>query len=181
MSSVSFSVKLEHSVFSLLLQDDHFLIGHSEGGVHVLDLDRRQELRHLKFHDLPIFSIIYDQNHGFYYFLGGDGKLSVVDQTDFSLKLSLPLSDHKLRCALNHDGSLELLVGASDGYIRVLETDYFNVVFEIQGHEGGVYDMKWLDNEHLLSVGRDGLIRKWRFNNGQLAQQTEIPAHNYAI
>ncbi|MCH2215738.1 MAG: hypothetical protein MK086_11245 [Flavobacteriales bacterium] len=181
MKPDSFSVKLEYSIFSLLFCDEYLLIGQSAGGVHLIDLNKKRELRHLKFHDLPVFSIINDENRGFHYFLGGDGKLSIVDHIDFSLKLSLPLSDDKLRCGIVRDDSFELFVGSSDGYIRILETTYFNVIFEVEGHPGGVYDMKWLDDENLLTVGRDGHIRRWRFGNGTITHEEAIPAHNYAI
>ncbi|MEM9050831.1 MAG: hypothetical protein AAGC47_02160 [Bacteroidota bacterium] len=177
----NFSIRLEHSVFSLLLIDNYFLVGEAAGGVHVVDLVERNELRHLKFHTLPVFSILHDVNRQMIYFIGGDGKLSIVNDEDFSLKWSLPLSEEKLRCGLIHSQASLLLVGSSDGYIRVLETSYFNVIYDFSAHPGGVYDMKWAGGNQFISVGRDGHIRKWRLEDNKVVMINEIPAHNYAI
>jgi len=181
MTPESFSIRLQHAVFSILLMDKLFLIGQAEGGVHVVDLVNKKELRHLKFHTLPVFSMLQDENRQLLYFLGGDGKLSIVSDQDFSLKWSLPVSEDKLRCGLIHPQASLLIVGSSDGYIRVMETSYFNVIFDFNAHPGGVYDLKWSGSNHFLSVGRDGHIRKWKLKEAQAIMMNEIPAHNYAI
>jgi WD40 repeat protein len=113
--------------------------------------------------------------------LGGDGVLSIVDSSDFALRWSLPLSEDKLRSAILDADGERLLVGSSDGHIRILETEYYNVLSEIKAHEGGVYDMAWLAEEKLLTAGRDGHIRVWNYSNGEIVEKQAIPAHNFAI
>jgi WD40 repeat protein len=177
----SFSIRLDAPVYSIKKLDQYLFVGQGLGGVHIIDLTTKKEIRHLKYHTRPIFRIVANPSKPFLYFLGGDGVLSIVDSTDFSLSWSLPLSDDKLRSSLTDSEGGRLFVGGSDGYIRILETEYYNVIYEWQAHEGGVYDMAWLSLEKLLTVGRDGHIRLWDYKHGEVFEREAIPAHNFAI
>jgi WD40 repeat protein len=176
-----FSVKLDSAVFSLAKLNNNLLVGQGEGGVHVIDLKDKKELRHLKYHSKPVFRIMFEPSLELFFFLGGDGLLSIVDSVDYKLKWSLPLASDKLRCLLFDQKSKNLLIGSSDGYLRVLETDYFNQIEEFLAHEGGVYDLTWNCDGSLISVGRDGHIRRWIKKGESFEEQNAVPAHNYAI
>ncbi len=176
-----FSIKLEAPVFSIEKLDQLLFVGQGLGGVHIIDLTTKKEIRHLKYHARPIFRIIANPSKPYLYFLGGDGVLSIVDSNDFLLRWSLPLSDDKLRSATLDSKGDRLIVGSSDGYIRILETDYYNVLNEKRAHQGGVYDMAWLTPKKLLTVGRDGHIRLWDYRDNEIVESEAIPAHNYAI
>jgi WD40 repeat protein len=177
----SFSVKLDAPIFSIEKVDQLLFLGQGSGGVHIIDLLTKKEVRHLKYHSLPIFKILAHPIKPYLYFLGGDGNLSIVDSTDFSLRWSLPISDDKLRAVALDAKKEKVLIGSSDGFIRILETEYYNVLGEKLAHEGGVYDMAWLTAEKLLTVGRDGHIRIWNYTGDQLFESESIPAHNFAI
>lgn len=176
-----FSVKLEAPVFALYKSGNLLFVGQGLGGVHIIDLASKQEVRHLKYHTRPIFDITAHPTQSFLYFSGGDGVLSIVNSSDFSLSWSLPLSEDKLRSICLNSAADKLFVGSSDGYIRILETDYYNVLDEIKAHEGGVYDMGWMSANVLLTVGRDGHIRVWKYVDKKLVEKESIPAHNFAI
>jgi len=176
-----FSIKLNASVFSIYKSDDLLFLGQASGGVHIFDLSLKREIRHLKYHTRPVFDIVAHDTIPVFYFLGGDGVLSIVDSDDFSLRWSLPLSDDKLRTAIIDSGGNRLLIGSSDGYLRMLETEYYNVLDEFMAHEGGVYDLAWLSEKQLLTVGRDGHVRIWNYTEDRLVQKTAVPAHNFAI
>ncbi|HKK39888.1 MAG TPA: hypothetical protein VJ949_10755 [Cryomorphaceae bacterium] len=176
-----FSVKLEAPVFSLFKLEQLLFIGQGNGGVHVVDIATKKEIRHLKYHNRPVFEIIAHPAKPYLYFLGGEGILSIVDSSNFSLKWSLPIAEDKLRTATLDSEGANLLVGSSDGFIRILETDYYNTLSEVKAHEGGVYDMAWLSDDKLLSVGRDGHIRRWEYKDGQIVETDSVPAHNFAI
>lgn len=176
-----FSVNVGAPVFSLLKLGDLLFIGQGEGGIHLVDMASKKEIRHLKYHVRPVFDMILDRDKGRLYSLGGEGNLSIIAMDDYSLMWSIPISDDKLRCALIDSDQSRLLVGSSDGVIRILETDYFNLLHEISAHEGGVYDMKWLQNGKLITGGRDGHLRYWEWSSGCLSQIEAVPAHNYAI
>jgi WD40 repeat protein len=176
-----FSIRTDQAVFSIEKQANHLYVGQGSGGVHVIDLQSRQEIRHLKYHNRAIFQILSHPLKPYLYFLGGDGLLSIVDHADYSLKLSLPISEAKLRTASLSANRELLFVGSGDGYIRILETDYYNVLNDVKCHEGGVYDMVWLSDNEVITVGRDGHIRLWKLRDHQLIEYDKIPAHNYAV
>ncbi len=177
----SFSINVGSPVYSILKSGHILYVGQSEGGIHVLDLQGKKEIRHLKFHNRPIFQIIENELHKQIYSLGGDGNLSIIARDDYALLWSIPISEDKLRAGILSPDSLYLLVGGSDGYIRVLETGYFNLLQEVSAHSGGVYDLKWISNNRLISCGRDGHLRFFDFKKGELIETDSIPAHNYAI
>ncbi len=178
-----FSIKVGRPVFSLELWPEKSLlfIGQSEGGIHVIDLDARKELRNLQYSRKGIFKIRLLERLNIIIALGGEGNLAVIDAEDLSLKIDIPLSANKLRCVAVSSDEAHLFVGGSDGYIRVLDTAYFNDCGAISAHEGGVYALAWLGDSILVSGGRDGHLRFWKVNGFELIQENAIPAHNYAI
>ena len=177
----AFSVNVGLPVFSLYKKGNAMLIGQGEGGIHVLDLSSKKELRHLKYHSRPVFEIFENQKTNHLYSLGGDGNLAIIDSEDYRLLWSIPLSSDKLRTGLIFDEGKKILIGGSDGYIRVLETEYYNVIEEFMGHEGGVYDMKFISASTIVSGGRDGHLRYWKQEGNAIKADRAIPAHNYAI
>jgi len=181
MQPGNFSVNVGSPVFSILKIEDRLYVGQGEGGLHVIDMEAKREIRHLKYHKRPVFQILRHAQRGQLYTLGGDGLLSIIDAEDYSLLWSLPLSEDKLRTALLSSDGKHLLIGGSDGWIRVLETEYFNILSEIKAHEGGVYDLKGLPDGRLISGGRDGHLRYWRYSEASLEQVSAVPAHNFAI
>lgn len=181
MEADPFSVRIEQAVFSIEKTADHLLVGQGAGGVHVIDERSKREIRHLKYHNRPIFQILSHPSKPYLYFLGGDGILSIVDSEAYALNWSLPISEDKLRAGLTDTSGELLFIGSSDGYLRVLDTNYYNVLNEIKAHKGGVYDMHWLSENELITVGRDGHFRLWNLNDRELTQLDSVAAHNYAI
>jgi len=175
------SIKVGKAIFSLYVGQERILIGESEGAIHVVDRVARQEIRHLKYHSKGVFDLVQHGAGGHFLATGGDGVLSVFSDLDYRLQLSLKLSDGKLRRLAIHPDGLFLAASASDGKIRVLETEYFNELVSIEAHLGGAYGLVWLDSETLISTGRDAHIRVWKWANVELAEVSAIPAHNYAI
>jgi WD40 repeat protein len=178
----SFSVRVGEPVFSVFFypEKDQLLIGQGKGGIHVIDLKAQKELRHLKYHELPVFRIDRNASAGVIYSLGGDGNLSIIRDEDYKLLWSIPLSTNKLRCMHIHQNE-KLLIGGSDGYLRVLETEYYNELKSQHIHEGGVYAIMALPDGRLVTGGRDGHLRFWELKNDELIPLDAIPAHNYAI
>ncbi len=178
-----FSVRIGATVYSIFLDDatNRLYVGQAGGGIHVIDLDTKTELRHLKYHEGPVFDVLLDRERNQIYSAGSNGTLAITDAEDYRLLWSMPVADSKLRTLrLSPDGK-RLLVGASDGRIRIFDTEYFNEAAMIEGHEGGVYCMEFLRDGTLLSGGRDGHLRHWKLEGDSLELLEAIPAHNYAI
>jgi WD40 repeat protein len=181
--AMPFSIKVGNPVFAIELHSKKQLlfVGQAEGSIHIVDLGNRKEIRNLKYSNKGIFKIRFLERLNMLLALGGEGNLAVIDGDDFGLKLDLKLSDDKLRCLEISESETHLFIGSSDGYIRVLDTSYFNEWTKVPAHEGGIYTMAWLSDTLMITGGRDGHLRLWNVNGIQLNQIESIPAHNYAI
>ncbi len=183
MQAASFSIKVGEPVLALSFHGSNMLIGQMAGGIHVIDLEERRELKHLKNHVKGVFDLCTLPERGLHAVAGGDGVLSVIDAFDFSCKLLLPLSEHKLRKTFFDTRFDRLLVGSSDGFIYVLEPEYFNELSRFEAHSGGVYDILPFGKSGVITGGRDAHLRFWNYDlhSSQFTEVKSIPAHNYAI
>jgi WD40 repeat protein len=175
------SVKVGEPIFSAWMDKELLLIGQDKGGIHVIDRSKKEEIRHLKFHSKGVFNISFNEKTNHFYSLGGGGSLAVFDREDFRLLIQIPVAETKMRTALISPDGSRLLVGGSDGWIHVFETEYFNELFSLKGHDKGTYVMKWLEDGTLVSGGRDAHLRFWKLKDDSLEMIREIPAHNFAI
>ena len=176
-----FSVKVGLPIFAAAARNEIILIGQGDGGIHIVNRESKQELRHLKYHDKGVFDILYNLHHNHYYSTGGGGSMAVFDGDDYKLIMQIPLSSGKLRRLLLTDDSKHLIVTASDGNIHILDAEYFNQVQTVHGHDGGTYAAAWLAKNRLVTGGRDAHLRFWEYADYQLNEIGDIPAHNYAI
>jgi WD40 repeat protein len=82
--------------------------------------------------------------------------------------------------ALNFDES-KLFIACQDGYIRILETEYYNLIDEIYAHEGGVSAVciDPNDNTVLFTGGKDAHLKVWNLRSKECVKS--IPGHNYVI
>ena len=176
-----FAIRTEHTVYSLLnLERRHLVIGTIVGGMHVIDLESKAEIRHLKFHDKGIFHMLHLPKRNRVVAACADGSISIWNAEDWSLERHLALTHEKIRrLSTNHDESL-LSVAAGDGKVRLLETNDFKMVMELDAHEDGANSVVFLPNGDLLSGGKDAHLCRWPAADGfELAEK--VPAHNFAI
>lgn len=178
-----FSVRVGSAVLSVssLPQRAQLLIGQYQGHLHIVDLQARTELRNLHYLSKGVFRCIPVAGGEFLAACGGDGNLAIIDSNTFELKLLLSLSQNKLRALAETPDGKHILVGGSDGMLRLLDTTYFNELAAYDVHDGGVYALAWLSPNKLVTGGRDGHLRFWEFSGLQLLQYDAIPAHNFAI
>ncbi len=155
-------------------------IGNSEGGLHMVDLQEGEELRHLQTHRLGIFRII-PMGRDRIACSGGDGSISVWKVPTMELERQVPLSEEKVRgLATSPDGSL-LAIASLDGRVHVLKTMDLNTVQIIEAHERGAASVCWHPSKPaLVTGGRDGHLRFWRSDAGFTPIQA-VPAHRANI
>lgn len=179
----AFSVKMESPVFSQLYiaREKKLLVATNDGNLHVIDLEKKEEIKNLELHQKGLFDLKYLEKDRLVISFGGDGLLAVWDAENWELKLQLPLTDDKLRRAdLNADES-KLAVSAADGRIRIFETGFFNEIANIMAHETGANCVAWHPNgKWLVSGGKDAHIRIWDAEN-EYELLKAIPAHNFAV
>lgn len=180
LEPLPFSVKVGLPIYSICVNGDWILIGQGHGGIHVVNRKSKREERHLKFHDKGVFDICFNALTGHYYSTGGGGSLAIFD-TDFNLIMPVALSAAKLRrLALSEDGK-DLLISSSDGYVHQIETEYFNQITSFKAHHGGTYALLRLNENRLITGGRDAHLRFWESDWKEWIATDHIEAHNYAI
>lgn len=174
-----FAVKLEHSAYNIAFSEESNIlgVGTNNGGIHVIDLNERKEIRLLTQHKSAVFSLIYNPFLKHYYSGDKDGYFCAWDEK-FNLLITLPFECEKIReISLNDNGSALAICG-QDGFIRVLETEYFNTLSKFKAHEEGA-NCAVFDGEKLYSGGKDAHIKIWQWRDKKCLKS--IPAHNYAV
>lgn len=172
-------------IYSMLTipQQGILLVGQSSGGIHVVDLTSRKELRLLQYHTAPVFDLAHSLKHNLLFSLSGDGELGIMDAKELTLTNKLLLGNGKLRAvAINPDETI-VAVGAADGSIYTFELPSMKPLQHWQAHREG-FSVNALcfspDGNHLLSGSRDAHLNVYDVkNNFELLKS--IPAHNYAI
>lgn len=172
-------------IYSLYADEskDRVLIGQAAGGLHVISLREKKEIRLLQYHGAPIFHIAISKRHNVLFSLTGDGKLGVIDNDSLELKALLTVSEGKLRaCALNEDETM-LVVGGADGTITIFSLPGMIPVKHWQAHEKG-FSVNAIaftpGDKQLLTGSRDAHLNIFDVEN-DFRLLKSIPAHNYAI
>jgi WD40 repeat protein len=174
-----FVVKTERPAFSILksVLNDELIIGLDNGSLHVIDVQLKQELRHLKAHTSAIFSIAEHPKNGHRYSTDADGNLFIWD-TAWNLVLQMPLACGKIRSlVLSHDAQF-LVLACTDGNIQVFDTEFYNLINEWPAHQDGCTALCFLPDQTLLSGGKDAHICRWRLDGTLLKA---YPAHKGTI
>lgn len=155
------------------------LAGQLQGGLHVLDLENKKELRHIAFHKNGVFDIKF--NDGKIFLSGGDGVLSIWEPDDFNLLKSVPVSTKSIRSLNFHPTKKELALGVSDHCIYIIDSNSFSIKKKIEHHKNSVFSVAYSpDGKYLLSGSRDAHLCVWDVNNNYELIST-FPAHYYTI
>jgi len=175
-----FAVKLDYSSYCLAYSPKTNLlaIGGNTGAIHVVDIARREEVRMLTQHKASVFSLSYNPIKGHFYSGDRNGYFCVWDSETFDLLLTLPVECGKIRKVAMSENGEQIAICGQDGWIRILETEYFNQLVEFDAHKDGA-NCALFDGDHLYSGGKDAHIRKWNWKEKQMLR--EIPGHNYAV
>jgi len=177
-----FAIKFSNSPYSICLfaGNSKLAVGLDNGNLHFFDLNDRKELKFYIQHKTGIFSLLENPFKKQLFSTDADGNLAVWNTESYELLLFLPFDCGKVRrMCLDETGS-KLFLACQDGYIRILETEYFNQIGEFYAHENGVTSLAFhTESKHLISGGKDAILRVW---NLEIKQQIKaIPAHNFVI
>lgn len=176
-----FAIKFEHSVYAIeMIENKILVVGLSSGDLHFFDIEERKEIKYFTQHKKAIFSIACNKLKNQLFVTDAEGNLSVWNTLDYSLMIYLPLDCGKVRrIAISHNGDKAALA-CQDGFIRIIETEYFNEIKTIEAHKDGATSVLFHHNENLLiSGGKDALIKVWDWGKESLIET--IIAHNYAV
>jgi WD repeat-containing protein 61 len=166
-----------------ILDRNILLVGQSLGGVHVIDLNKNEEVKLLQLHRQSIYDIQYLPEKECFWVAAGDGTLSVWSINDFSLITALQLCDKKIRSIAFNTILKEAAIGCGDGSIRIFDFETYEEKKILKGHvdDFSVNAVCYHPNgKHLLSGSRDAYLNVRDVEN-DYALILHIPAHNYAI
>src|SRR5690554_720424 len=176
----NFAVQLDRSAYNIAFSPTSNLlaIGTNNGGIHVIEVEKREEIRLLTQHKSAVFAMTYCPSTEQFYSGDKDGVFCAWDANTFDLLITLPYNCGKIReITLSEDGK-HIAICGEDGYIRILETSFFNLVQEFKAHKDGA-NCALFDGDILYTGGKDAHIRKWNWKEKK--QLLSIPGHNYAV
>lgn len=175
-----FAIRTEATVYSLLNLENQLVIGTSNGSIHVIDLNSKKEVRHLKLHDKGVFHLYLDNEHTRVYACCADGTVSVWNPEEWSLLWHLNLSTEKIRRAAQNENASLTAFACGDGKCIIIESKEHQIIYELDAHHESCNSLAFLPNGYLVTGGKDAFLRVWNGNEG-FSLIKEIPAHNYAI
>jgi WD40 repeat protein len=176
-----FAIQLPLTPYCIQLFDNNtkLAVGLSNGDVHFFDLENRKEIKYIRLHKAGVFSMDENKAKRHLYISDADGLLSVWDIDTLTLLLQLPFDSDKIRKIVVSNDEETLYLCCKDGYVRSVETTYFNQKVEFYAHSDGVGTILEWDENTLITGGKDAIIRLW--DKTTKKQIKALPAHNYMI
>lgn len=154
-------------------------VGTSTGGIHVIDLEKKREIKMLQHHTGGVFDIRYSWKNKLLYATSGDGSFSICSLESLSLIKIKKLCKEKVRSLDISENEIALACG--DGSIRIVDLANLEEKVNFKAHELSANSVKYHPNgNYLLSGGRDAHLNIWDISSNY-KQLTTIPAHNFAI
>jgi WD40 repeat protein len=182
-SQEDFAIECPSPVYALLyLPERNILLAGTGGGTfHEIDVAKKEITKTQTLHTGQIFDIAYSKKHNLVFTASADGKFSVLDGNDFSLKEQKQITDQKVRgFALSPDENL-LAVTCGDGNIKIFALPEVKEIHSFHAHNLSTNTVCWHPGgKYLLSGGRDAHLNAWDVHNNFLPL-VSIPAHNFAL
>ena len=160
--------------YSIAKIGDNLKVGSRTGKVYTVNLSSNAIEDTSQLHEGGVFFI------GPKYSGGEDGVLlrpkTIADSIGGNFnKNTMVLAAGSLRCTVASETSL--FVGASDNTIYQLDKSTYEVQKKLAGHTNSVFALALLDENTLVSTGRDAMIRVWDLTIGK--EVHAVPAHDY--
>jgi len=182
MEQEHFAAKFPAIIYALchIPEKNLLLAGTSAGSVHVLDLVKKEELKILQHHTLPVFDISYSELTGCFYTSGADGNFAVCSLESLSLLKIKKLCEEKVRSIDISESRKEIAVASGDCKIRIFDLQTLEEKHVFEAHRLSANIARFSpDSSLILSGGRDAHLNIWDAKSYTLIKS--IPAHNFAI
>lgn len=182
LQAEKFSASLPAAVYAIchIPEKKLLLAGTTTGSIHILDLEKKEEIKMLQHHTAPIFDIKYSLETNCFYTAGGDGNFAVCSLDTLSLIKMKKLSHEKVRSIDFNYTTSEIAVALSDCNVLVFDLHTLDHKKDFIGHGLASNVVRYSpDGKFLLTGGRDAHLNIWQVGNYELVKS--IPAHNWAI
>lgn len=181
---------VESRIFSLCTVPDRDLVlaGNMDGGLHWIDRRDPSRTRNIQHHHKGLFDIA--RRGASVFTAGGDGLLTRWDLDTIRTVESIQLSHQALRCIALDPVQQEIAVGSSDGCIYFLDAETLALKSTLQSaHSNSVFTVAYQplpadessSVRHLLSGGRDAMLRIWDLTPPDPRLFSEMAAHWFTI
>ena len=187
LQAEKFSAALPAPIYTIchIPEKNILLAGTTTGSIHILDLDKKEEIKILQHHRAPVFDIQYSLKTNCFYTAGGDGNFAVCSLDTLSLLKMKKLSYDKVRSIAFNDMTSEIAVGLGDSNVLIFDLHTLDYKKDFIAHElaekiVGANIVRYSpDGKFLLTGGRDAHLKIWKSQSYELVKS--IPAHNWAI
>lgn len=170
-----FAIRCTQTPFSICVfeKQQQLAIGLADGSLHIIDTASKKELKFLKVHHVAVFAIATNEQQKQHYTADADGHIMVWDY-QWNLLIQLPLDCGKIRQIITGPDGSYFLVACADGFIRKIDTTFFNEIAQTYAHQDGCTALCILPSGDLLSAGKDAFIRRWSASG---EKPNAFPAH----
>jgi WD40 repeat protein len=187
LQAEKFSAALPAPIYTIchIPEKNILLAGTTTGSIHILDLDKKEEIKILQHHRAPVFDIQYSLKTNCFYTAGGDGNFAVCSLDTLSLLKMKKLSYDKVRSITFNDVTSEIAVALGDSNVLIFDLLTLEYKKDFIAHElaekiVGANVVRYSpDGKFLLTGGRDAHLKIWKVGDYELVKS--IPAHNWAI
>ena len=153
-------------------------IGDFAGDVYWLDMKDNSIIRRVRQHTGSVYDLKFKDPY--IYSAGADGYLVKWSVETLMPLESIRLSTQALRSIFVDENSDTLYIGSSDGNIYVVDSRNLTLISTIPGvHKSSVFSVMKLEDEYLISGGRDALLVKSSLINPD--KTVAVNAHWYTI
>lgn len=178
-----FAIQFKNTPFciSLFSKNSHLAVGLENGDLHFFNLTERKEVKFFKQHKTGIFSILENPLKDQLYTTDAEGNLAVWNASSLELELFLPFACGKIRRMTLSHNKAKLILACNDGMIRILETEFFNLLHSFEAHSDAVTSFAFFpeDDTKCISGGKDAYLRAWNLKDYSCFKA--IPIHNFSV
>lgn len=179
--SEKFSIKVDYPVYAVLYIEklEILLLGNGNGGLHVIDMKEKREIKCLQNHQFNIFEIYYAENLATIITTSSDGSIAFINSSNFTTEKILKLSFQKVRKGCLSHSDQYFWVACGDCSIRKIDVKEQKEIIQFGSHSLSANVVKVLENKNLIITGgRDAHLNFFDLE-GKIIQS--IPAHNFAV
>ena len=182
LEAEKFAAKFPAIIYALChIPEKQLLIaGTSAGSVHILDLEKKEEVKILQHHTAPIFEIKYSMEANCFFSTAGDGNFAICSLDTLSLIKIKKLCNEKVRSIDFNDHTSEIAVASGDCVVRIFDLHTQEEKHSFTAHTLSANVVKYSPGGKLIFTGgRDAHLNIWDAKSYTLVKS--IPAHNFAI
>ena len=154
-------------------------IGQNFEGIHLIDVESKEEINSIKITSASIFDIKIHQNNAF---VGlSDGTIVVMDVERFTVRKYIKASEKSVRNIAINSLMNEFAVAYSDFSVKIFDLNNFSLKLVVDQHTNSVFTLCYSpDYQYLITAGRDAHLKVLAVNQ-QYDLYRDIPAHLFAI